>query len=150
VFLILPTADIVREYETAERTFSFYEDGLRGVIRDLILYSNTGKGSGNYIQDKILREYSNTPEAVTSRIMENFMTEIYVETLVEVIFNSVSIMMQTLLPHVAHSISVTEHQWNCNDLIIKIKNLDEKESYASARLSGFKHDSKIRHRRFRI
>ena len=149
MFLILPTAEIVKEYEAAERTFSFYEDGLRGVIRDLILYSNAEKKSGNYIQDKILREYSNTPEAVMSRIMENFVTEMYIELLVEVIFNSVSNMMQMLLPQTVYTISVIEHQWSCNDLIIKIKNLDEKESYAPARLSGLQQNPQICHCWFR-
>ena len=37
---VLPTGDIIREFESYEELFYFYEDGVRAVVRDMLLLNH--------------------------------------------------------------------------------------------------------------
>lgn len=123
MILILPTADIVREYRDFERLFCFYRNGLKGVIEDIVLFSSPEEEAATkYILEKIVAEYSHTPESILSKMMEKD-TDTYVELITVALDDSINDMMRTLFPKIKYIIAHMECRWYCDDLIIKVRKL---------------------------
>jgi hypothetical protein len=134
---VLPTADIVREYQDFDPLFVFYEDGIRGVIRDSILLSEgwsvkptryrevqSWRDTRTRFLEKVLRDYSNSPEAVLTRLLENTSAEMYVELVTEDIMRRVMGMMHDVFRHLVYDVSKAEWKWIGNDLATRIRIYD--------------------------
>lgn len=129
--ILLPTAEIIRDHGRHEGFFNFYEEGLRGVVRDMVLMSDDSIFSTSIPQrqlnvsegliQKILREYQNSPEAVMQRYLENTTYESYVELIAEMIADSVHDMMRSIFVSAVYDVSKTEWDWLGNDLITRIR-----------------------------
>lgn len=131
---VLPTASIVREFREYNRLFSFYEDDIKGIIRDTILVSSAWmqKDYSRYhheihrplmaddLMEKIIRDYHNSGEALMQRLSENTSSETYIQRIVEQINRQVGDMMMTLFLNYVYDVSKTEWQWIGDDLVVKI------------------------------
>ena len=128
---VLPTADIVREYHHLDALFVFYDDGIKGIIRDALLLS---QGVTNQytreielrralepFMDKVLRTYDNSTEAMLQRLLENTSAELYVEMVVADVWQRVSVMMKDLFQHLQYDVSRAEHRWLGNDLMTVVR-----------------------------
>lgn len=126
MLIVLPTFELLKEFRESEQLFYFYDDGLRGVIRDIIIYGDGGKpiNDETYVTEKILREYNNTPEAVMSKFTDNVDSNVLIELIASLIDNAVGEMMGILFPGYSYSISKTDYRWLGDDLAICMSYID--------------------------
>jgi len=130
-FLIIPIFEILNDHQESEQLFYFYDDGLRGVVRDIILFSsgcefknlhpNKRAGADECVVEKILRDYYNTPEATLSRFTDNIDMEVYIEVIAQSIAISVEELLRALIPRIVYEFSKTEFQWLGDDLLLKMR-----------------------------
>lgn len=134
---VLPTGEIIREFKNFEEMFSFYEEGIKGVVRDMVLLSDDitpGDPKSSTTQgllDKILREYMNSPEAVIQHLLENTSAANFVEFISEALKMMVQDMMRRLFTNALYEISKTEWQWIASDLVIKVQLIDRRDCHGS-------------------
>jgi len=135
---ILPTSDLVRQFKPHERLFNFYEDGIKGLIRDTILlsaayryhlfafsrYNNSQYAPRPTIADglleKVLRDYDNSLDAHLERFQQNTNSSYYVETVVKLIDHAVGEMMADIFQSTAYDVSKTDWQWHGSDLVARV------------------------------
>ena len=125
--IILPTADIVREFEDYESVFCFYDEGLRGVIKDIVLYNTvtdtTGEQTSMLVQDVI----SVYEHSLYVRYLENTLSisqpEICIEMMVIQLESAVSKMLKALFVKELQRYrwDRSSYEWLGNDLITRIK-----------------------------
>jgi len=131
---ILPTRDLLRLFSSYENLFWFYNDGVKGVIRDIILFSNAWELkhyspikdckkpiTAQLIFDKIVQEYSNSPDGRMNGITGNLIDSECVEIAAELIDNAVSDMMFVLFSSLIYDVSKTNWKWFGDDIIVEIK-----------------------------
>lgn len=127
--LILPTGDLVRQFRDYERLFVFYQDGVKGIIRDTIVLSDDGSylpkreqcASGNrFLIERIVRLYENSAEALCAFHQENTTAVDSVEVAVTEIHTAVAEMLQWLLAKHEYYVCRHQHQWLGNDLLVTI------------------------------
>jgi hypothetical protein len=123
MFFILPTFEILQDFQESEQLFNFYNDGMKGVVRDLIVHWEGGGSisDSTHITEKILRDYSNSPEATISRFTDRIDMEAYVELITSLLDIAVGEMLNALFPKITYDISNNEHSWIGDDLIIKLR-----------------------------
>jgi hypothetical protein len=137
--IVLPTADIVREFERFEDLMSFHEGGVRGLIKETLIASDYDRlplsiqqpGKillADGLKDRILREYSNSPEALFLATAENInpkYTELIVELVVDLVDRAVAELLWTFFKQ--HYFNVYQHScsWLGNDLMARVQ-LQEK------------------------
>lgn len=133
---VLPTKDIIQQYNDLDHLFTFYEGGVRAIIRDTILLSsawklelfseryhlpdNTKPLTAKGMMDNVMREYSNSEDAIFQRFSENTTKETFVQIAVENIDYTVSEMMFALFKRQIYTVVKRDWQWFGNDLIVKI------------------------------
>jgi hypothetical protein len=125
VLVILPTEDIVREYQQFDDLFVFYENGIKGVIADAILLNEMLTSDlhgirGTKIVDKVLREYTNSIQAYNNYYRENTNVVTFIELIVENIMISVNEMFYCLFRNQTYFPSKVESRWHGNELIARI------------------------------
>lgn len=138
IAVVLPTAGLVREYADFDQLFSFYEDGLRGLIRDMVLLSDLHApteqtSAAEYVRElasdglveKVLREYSDSPDARFLFHTSSRTREIEVEIAVEMIYQSVMEMMNALLMRAVYEVCKQKWSWLGNDLIAHLTVLED-------------------------
>jgi hypothetical protein len=120
ISFILPTGNILNEYKKYENLFSFYHDGLRGIIRDLILAHDKKVTIMEDIIEKIIWEYNNSPDASFRRATDstNNRDEIMIEIIAELISFAVIEMMDAIFMGKQIDVIEKSHRWVENDLII--------------------------------
>lgn len=135
VYVALPTRDIVRHFKDFERLFSFYEEGIKGLVRDTVLLSSAWVLGRNIsiqpysphpvvadgLLEKVMRDYASSSEAMMQRLSENTSAEAYVELVTEMIDRAVGEMMYTLFVSSVYDVSKTEYSWVGDDLVIKMR-----------------------------
>lgn len=137
VYVALPTTDIVRNFREFERLFTFYEEGIKGVVKDTVLLSSAWILSrtsnmqpharpiiADGLLDKIMRDYANSGEALMQRLSENTSSESYIELIAELIDRAVGEMMYALFLSTVYDVSKTEWRWIGDDLVAKMKIYD--------------------------
>jgi hypothetical protein len=124
---ILPTADLVDRFKDYEYFLVFYEDGIRGLIRDLV------QRQAGYLQyeqeltntkelfdfvDRRIFLYDNSPEAICSQYNENINWNGILIVLIETLD---TLIKETLLGFFNKSnyiICKHSYEWVGNDLVI--------------------------------
>jgi hypothetical protein len=128
--VILPTIDLCQEFENFELLMSFYEGGLRGVIRDLILVNENYQYNFKYqdedLIDKIVRDYKNSPDAVISYISENTDKSEFIYLASLAINRSVTNMMAAIFQRTVFDICKERWRWIGDDLCIHIEVLEDR------------------------
>lgn len=138
ITVVLPTAGIVSEHKSFEALFSFYEEGLHGLIRDMVMLSDQNPPKSKRtceaikrelhdsgLFDKIMRDYSHSPEACFLRHAGDLNHEQFVEVAVEVIYQSVVEMMNTLFLRTVYEVCKQRWGWIGDDLIAKMTVLEK-------------------------
>lgn len=136
--VVLPTADIVREFRGYEPIFCFYEDGIRGVVRDSVLLSN---GMYEHELDECISHQSSLIETFINRVVEEYENSIHrryientyaknspsitLELVVAQINSMVNTMTRALFMLRAYEICKSRWQWVGDDLIAVVQFLDD-------------------------
>lgn len=139
--LIVPTSDLVREFWHCEPLLCFYDEGVRGLIRDTVLL-NCGVPAGSFslhrrrkepplfsdgLLDHVLGEFERSLEV---RFLENTLPQraesasFAVEAVVEAIDEAVARMMREFLLRDIYEICKTRWQWIGYDLLVMVQVLD--------------------------
>lgn len=133
----LPTAGIVHEYRDCEALFSFYEDGLKGLIRDMVLVSDSRppmhKPTAEEIKqefldsglpERIMTQYAQSPDARFLAHTGNTTHEAFIEMAAEVIYQSVVEMMNSLFLRLVYEVRKQRWSWIGNDLVVSMRILE--------------------------
>ena len=130
---ILPTAEIIKDHRQYDELFCFYMEGIRGLVRDIVLCSDYGNfhriacghqdgkithASG--LIESVMRMYNNSPEAMLNYYLEKTSCSSYVESVVEMLDDAVTAMMAPLVKQRPFNVNKQEFEWIGNDLMIKI------------------------------
>lgn len=120
--VILPTSEIIRELEQFDDMFSFYDSGIRGVVRDNILQSDLSDISEAQVlrtnsippwirklNDRIVFEYSNSYQAIRQHYLENTSDELYVEMIAEYANALVFEMLNTVF--MKNNLNILSYKW---------------------------------------
>lgn len=131
--VILPTSEIIRDLESFDEMFSFYDNGIRGIVRDNVLQSDLSHISEvpvlrtnaipHWIQklnDRIVFEYTNSHQAIRQHYLENTSDTLYVELVAEYVNALVFEMLKTLFVQSHLDIQTTGWRWIGNDLLIRV------------------------------
>lgn len=127
MIVILPTYAILSDFKESEGLFCFYDDGMKGIVRDLIIYGENGRSitDSTYITEKILRDYNNSPEATISRFTDRIDMGTYVELITSLLDVAVGEMLDVLFCKLSYRISKTQYHWIGSDLLIKLDYLEK-------------------------
>ena len=143
--VILPTAEIITRFKGFEELFGFYDDGLKGVIRDTILTSQaydlvkrrypTGHKNkciimASGLMDKILRDYHNSADAMFLHRIENTNAATYVEEAAILIDQAVHEMMRVLFAKIVYDMCMDGSVWLGDDLMTKVYTYCEEKKCA--------------------
>lgn len=134
--VILPTSEVLGFLSHFQELFSFYEDGLRGLVRDCVLLSD-GVGSqrvsmrefGSSVIDpdfasKVMREYAQSPSAMFLSVINNSGAYHSAEMALEYVHDLVIDMVKATFGPAVYDISKTWHHWHSDDLVIEVVFLD--------------------------
>ena len=130
--VILPTTEIIREVWRFDELFSFYDDGIRGVVRDNVLHSDltviseiselpvmkTSYWSIQKLNERIVFEYRNSPRTLNLFYNENTCGDTYVELIAEWVSVMVFEMLKTLFVRSDLDIMTRDWYWIGNDLVV--------------------------------
>lgn len=135
--VILPTSELLSFLTTFQELFSFYEDGLRGLVRDCVLLSDSVTQYDRLsirefspaqidpdFAKKVMREYEESPSAMFLRMTENTNSYHAAEMALEYIHDAVVDMVKSTFGPAVFDISKGWHHWHCNDLVIEVVFLD--------------------------
>jgi hypothetical protein len=133
---ILPTGDIVREFQRDDWLFGFYDDGIKGLVRDVVLLQgdhNTRHAAFRDPEDAVLlallenviQQYENSLEY---RFLENTLRHCHPTFMVEMVVlgvdHAVSRMMREFFAGRPYDVCKSRWQWLGNDLITTISFMD--------------------------
>lgn len=135
--VVLPTADLLKDFAHLERMFDFYEDGLRGLVRDMVLTADAVDTPSSRVEDafkqalqntglieKVMRDYAHSADARFNFLTGTGSEQIEVEIAVEHIYQIVLEMMAQLFRRAVYEICKQEWQWLGDDLVAKVDVLD--------------------------
>jgi hypothetical protein len=135
--VVLPTAEILKTFKDFEHLFDFYEDGLKGVVRDMVFTADTFQAQPDRVRDafkqalqnsglieKIMRDYSMSPEAQFHFHVGSHTQESAVEIAAQCIYVVVLQTMSNLFMRAVYEISKQEWDWVGQDLIASVQVLD--------------------------
>lgn len=128
---ILPTSDIIREFRQEDWLFGFYDEGVKGLVRDTVLAHQAHRtevvcdGSGDSVQARLLehviRQYENSLEF---RFLENTLGHCHPASMVEMVVlcidHAVSVMMREFFAGLTYDVCKSHWQWLENDLIVNL------------------------------
>jgi len=118
VIFILPTKDILRLFQKYDELFMFYNDGVKGVIRDTILSRvSTNRGLDDVL-NKIRIDYLNSVDAVMEYLTEYEFRSECIDLAVELITIAINEMMIDLFKSRNSSIIISYWKWFGDDFII--------------------------------
>ena len=134
---ILPTAEIIDQYRKFEPLLSFYREGIKGIIRDIILMENGSTKFQHFairrnkkvmlaetIVERIMRKYNDSPEAMFQSYFGNDQRAFCVELAAELLYTSVNEMMDSLFGCEEIDVDESTHRWIGNDIIVTIRKGD--------------------------
>lgn len=124
--LLLPTSDIFLSHKHFEPLLYFYEDGVRGLVRDTVLLSSQplpGSEDVQALRERLVAEYDRCANA---RFLENSMrrheyASFLVEMAAEEIDYRVAEMMWQFLRGRVYEVCKTRWKWVGADLVATIQ-----------------------------
>jgi hypothetical protein len=132
---LLPTAEILRQVKQFDSVFSFYENGIKGVISNTVTMS-AGYLFLDYLQNKkigikhpafsplkesILQQYSLSNEARLADYSCYPDNSLLIEVVVDLIEEAVNSMMYGIFMKEIYDVSIEQSKWFGSDLIAIIK-----------------------------
>lgn len=98
---ILPTGNVFNMCERYENLFSFYDNGLQGLIKDVVLVVDgiprkTGRKECPHVSDlknKILSNYQNSSLGVMAYITENTSHDAYLDIAIDDVMEMINEML---------------------------------------------------------
>ena len=133
VVYILPTYTIVAQFKEFENLFTFYDEGIKGVIRDAVILSaaynlydypeslyHPPKERTNGLRDKVLADYDQSLEAKWSNFeLSRYPNNtILIEIIVDKLEDAVEQMMRGIFRRDIYDVAPGGHKWIGNDLAI--------------------------------
>lgn len=139
--LIVPTSDLVREFWHCEPLLCFYNEGVRGLIRDTVLLSSSVPADSYSLHrrrkdaplfsdgllDHVMGEFE---RSLDLRFLENMLPRraesacFAVEAAVEAIDEAVARMMRQFMQREVYEICKTRWKWIGYDLLVIVQVLD--------------------------
>lgn len=138
--VILPTSDILREYQHFETAFdSFHHEGLKGAVRNMVVMSDDlGVGHRPYAEicddilsrkndliELIVNEYLNTPEAQFWLHTKGYSNQMQIEAMAQALYQSVVEMMTCFFARKVFDINKQQTEWVGDDLLIEVTDLEQ-------------------------
>lgn len=122
---LLPTTELFFEFRHYEQVLLFHDEGVRGVIRDLVLLSTGIPNHDEEAQDLLkylLEEYN---RSIDLRYLENTLrypnaVAVMVEIAVTEIHQAVEAMMAQYFRNLVYDICKARWQWLGADLILQL------------------------------
>ncbi len=133
-YVILPTHEAFSYFNLAEHYLMFYEDGLRGLLRDHVLVSDPHLCDNDDIetifgedplQQKIVESYRNS--YIFKRDEHMGRAEINISAALEIsahVRNWVNAMMRSIYPNEIYHIHEQYYRWFGSDLHVRIDVMD--------------------------
>lgn len=134
---LLPTADIVREFKQYDAVFYFYEEGIKGIVRDVVLFSTGNDPEAgidvkqmvmNRVNEEIdrhdlIRYYENTHGSQWPTLV--------IELIIEQIEQAVRVMLDSIFMQLFYEVSWKgdSYDWLGDDMMAKIRIL--RKNYAT-------------------
>lgn len=130
MILILPTKDLVLSHSGKEELFSFHEDGIKGIIKDVVL----GINNNEELVSKIIANYSNSVDGRAQLFCD--IEKGYVcntkELLVEECVKDIVEVVEKMIYNLFCGDNIVEtflfYRWLGMDLMINVVN--QREQYA--------------------
>ena len=135
--VIIPTAEIISEFRHMDPVFCFYEDGVRGVVKDMVLRNTAGDDTGVVEQTLLNDIVAMYEHSLHVRYLENTLRitdpVIYIELFVAGLQETVSELLRQLFASVLsdHQWDSSEWGWIGNDLIVRMTPF-EKQAHTPA------------------
>lgn len=129
---ILPTAEIVTEFKHLEPVLCFYDDGLKGLIKEIVLRNTAADLSGQKSQDLAQEIVSAYEHSMHVRYMENTLRhadpsiyiELFVTQLDEILAELLTLLFASTLR--THRWDYRGSRWIGNDLLVRLVPLDSR------------------------
>ncbi len=132
---ILPTSEIIRTFKAKEELFEFYEEGIRGLVRDIVMRPRAfdtvqicdGVGYNKdamILEELVAQVVSQYENSLHYRYIENTRAHIHPSCLVEVVVlcveDAVSQMLRGFFAGFAYDVCKSNWQWLEDDLVVTI------------------------------
>lgn len=126
--IILPTADIVQDCQEFEPVFCFYNNGIKGLVRDIVDLAASPHYDDEIaaFKDMVMSEYD---QSINRRYLENthqgMAQDFMIEMVIEQIAHGVQELFQQFFKQMIYRVDNTE-KWLGNDLLttVRIAHLD--------------------------
>ncbi len=124
---ILPTAEIVQRYQKFNDLFRFYDEGVRGLIRDIILTTDItdpkiNNGLDSDIYAKVVWDYEHCPEYRNLEMSyPNDQASVTIEFIFLAMHYDIQVMLTSVFVNNLYDLSAQEYDWVGNDLIAKVR-----------------------------
>lgn len=115
--VILPTSDVLRQFDEYELLFCFHENGVKGIIEKFILV-NQNKECLDELFAEILLKYHHSPEVIFLHGVEK--ATFYLEILLELIEIAISEVMNSMFKNLTYTLTEKDVTWIGNDVKINL------------------------------
>jgi hypothetical protein len=143
--VIFPTGELLQEFKFLEDMFAFYDGGLKGLVRDMVLTADfadtpdihallgTGieeafhralKSTG--LIEKVMRDYVHSPDARLAFVLGDNHAEHAVEIAAEALYQRIFELVNHLFMRTIYEISKQYISWDGDDLITHVDVLEER------------------------
>lgn len=150
--VILPTSKILQQFKNLEPLFSYADDGVMGVIRDMVLDADSPETNDfssrefghispmfcdniSSVSHFYLQEYENSAQAVVTQHRENMVYSMYVEIALANMHQVVREMISELPFDKDYEISKQTWDWLGNDMIINVRVYNRENARKAERYS---------------
>lgn len=124
---LLPTAEIIWEHRQWEPLFCFYDEGVRGIVRDLVLLQNHQRDDLPPVYEQLWAQVEDAYErSLNVRYLENTLGQItplvYIETAVAELDAMVTAMLAVLFGRKTYRVAhdPVDYRWVGDDLLTAI------------------------------
>lgn len=134
MYVVLPTSTLVDALAAEQGYFEFYQEGVRGVIKDMVLNADLSKlpsyeNCGGFvssvltkeISESILNQYWNSPYAVRLFVDGRTDDSAIISIILDYLDECLAEMFRISLKHVDKEISNKYSSWVGNNLVIKLE-----------------------------
>lgn len=134
MYVVLPTSNLIDFLAYEQDYFEFYQEGVRGVIKEMVLNSDLSKlplyqnGNGcinsvltKNISEDILNQYWNSPYAVRLFVDGRTDDSTMISLILDYIDECLAEMLSISLKQVNKDISHSYFSWVGNNLVIRLE-----------------------------
>ena len=119
--IALPTMELVYDRRNYVNVFDFYEDGVSGIIQEVVHFFDRDESIKEKLISKIMDTYTSSYICLFHATVENYHTEHLVEITIRDLVDDVYSLINVLFVNQPVVFNARQCRWLGNDIIVEIE-----------------------------